>query len=354
MGDIVSYQRLLGQIELGMLIVMALFGNLPIFVIVTVGIAAYLIVRGALNPQYTVRQKVLLGVTYGFAMVLQIVFDVNGVFIPGWGHIVMRVIAAGILPLPLLLERLVIRNKTDAFYLPSLSELATISFAEFEKNKTKIRQAMQGADKVKSVFSADNVQDIFGDLHRHSSVHYVNDGSLNEEYFERVKASLADPALYIVISNTGSAASELIALFTQKQFNHASLSFDRDLTTIISYNGGERVYPPGLNPEMVAAFHKKADASVLVYRLPVTVEQKQRVIDTVKQINDTGSAYNILGLVTKRSLRRNIMFCSQFVYKMLQKADATYFDKQPGDVRPTDFVELDYYRHLEYVDEIKF
>lgn len=139
MGDIVSYQRLLGQIELGMLIVMALFGNLPIFVIVTVGIAAYLIVRGALNPQYTVRQKVLLGVTYGFAMVLQIVFDVNGVFIPGWGHIVMRVIAAAILPLPLLLERLVIRNKTDAFYLPSLSELATISFAEFEKNKTKIR-----------------------------------------------------------------------------------------------------------------------------------------------------------------------------------------------------------------------
>ena len=105
---------------------------------------------------------------------------------------------------------------------------------------------------------------------------------------------------------------------------------------------------------MIQAFHKKADASVLIYRLPVSVAEKQKVLDTIKQINQTGSAYNILGLVTKHSTRRNIMFCSQFVYTMLQIADVTYFDKEPGHVQPTDFIELDYRRKLTYVSEIKF
>lgn len=48
------------------------------------------------------------------------------------------------------------------------------------------------------------------------------------------------------------------------------------------------------------------------------------------------------------------MFCSQFVYKMLQIADIAYFNKEPGHVQPTDFIELDYHRKLEYVSEIKF
>ena len=105
---------------------------------------------------------------------------------------------------------------------------------------------------------------------------------------------------------------------------------------------------------MLVPRHQKADASVLVYRLPVTLEQKRQVLDTIRNINETGSAYNILGLVTKHSLRRNIMFCSQFVYRMLQIGHVTYFDKAPGNVQPTDFVELDYYRRLEFVEKIKF
>ena len=49
-----------------------------------------------------------------------------------------------------------------------------------------------------------------------------------------------------------------------------------------------------------------------------------------------------------------MMFCSQFVYRMLQIGEVAYFQKQPGEVRPTDFVELDYRRQLEFVQEIQF
>jgi len=46
------------------------------------------------------------------------------------------------------------------------------------------------------------------------------------------------------------------------------------------------------------------------------------------------------------------MFCSQFVYTMLKVAGLEYFDKQPEKVKPTDFVELDYERKLEFCDRL--
>lgn len=105
---------------------------------------------------------------------------------------------------------------------------------------------------------------------------------------------------------------------------------------------------------MVAHFHLKPDVSVLVYRLFAGRRRKERVLETVRRINREGSAYNMLGLVTKWSYKPNIIFCSQFVYRMLQEAGLQYFDKCPGEVRPTDLVELDYRRKLEFVEEITF
>jgi hypothetical protein len=155
-----------------------------------------------------------------------------------------------------------------------------------------------------------------------------------------------------VVSNTGSAASEVISAFTKKQYNHASLAFDRDLETIISYNGGEKIYPPGLNKEMIEFFNKKDDSSLIVYQMDVTREQKIKLIEKVKEINKSGSSYNMLGFVIKKPIRPNIMFCSQFVYNMLKHAGLEYFDKADGNVKPADLVELDYHRKLKFCYEI--
>ena len=188
---------------------------------------------------------------------------------------------------------------------------------------------------------------------RHDSFKYINDGSLTEEYFTQAESSLYDKNLYIVLSDTGSPASGIISIFTGKPYNHVSISFDRELKTIISYNGGEKLYPPGLNREMLDFFNKKEDASILIYRLGITSQKKQLLIGKIREINEEGSAYNMMGLVTKYSHKPNILFCSQFVYKMLKHAGIEYFEKKDGEVRPTDFVELDYHRKLEYVSEIR-
>ncbi len=192
------------------------------------------------------------------------------------------------------------------------------------------------------------------DLPRHNSFRYINNVSLTEEYFQEARRHLEDPHLYLVLSCTGSPASEILSVFTQRQYNHASLSFDRELRTILSYNGGERLYPPGLNREMLAFFHKKPGASILVYALGCTREQKVGVLARVEQINREGSAYNMIGLVFKFSHKPNIMFCSQFVYRMLELEGLAYFTKGDGDVKPTDLVELDYHRKLAFVTEIRF
>jgi hypothetical protein len=148
---------------------------------------------------------------------------------------------------------------------------------------------------------------------------------LTGAYFDYAYRTLDDPCIYIVISNTGSTASDLIAIFTN-----------------------------GMNHEMLQYFNKKADASIVVYRLKCTREQKKMIIDNIKKINQDGNAYNLLGLVLKYSYKPNIMFCSQFVYKMLKDAGLQYFDKPDAEVKPMDLIELDYQRKLEYVYEIKF
>jgi hypothetical protein len=104
---------------------------------------------------------------------------------------------------------------------------------------------------------------------------------------------------------------------------------------------------------MIDFFNKKKGASILVYRLPCSEGQKRLIIKKIEEINREGNAYNVLGLLLRYSHKPNIMFCSQFVYRMLRIAGLSYFDKNNGRVRPTDFIELDYYKKLQFAYELR-
>jgi hypothetical protein len=256
--------------------------------------------------------------------------------------------------LPLVVSRYISVGKYAQFYLPSVQDVSTISFAKLKSGRQSITNAVRTIERAGESLCAENLRAVAEDMKRHDSFRYINNGSLTDEYFAEAERHLDDPYIYIVISRTGSPASEIISVFTQKLYNHASLSFDRDLKTIISYNGGERVYPPGLNQEELDYFHKKPDASILVYKLPCTLEQKKLILDKVAEINRDGSAYNMIGLALKYSHKPNIMFCSQFVYRMLEYAGLAYFKKEACKVKPTDLIEQDYFRKLVFDCEIRF
>jgi hypothetical protein len=323
------------------------FGNIVLFTLIYITLFVVVSARTLVSSAGTA-VKACLVVAYCMIMIVQVTTAVIVVFDTETSlwieRFARRLFGTALLFLPLVISRYISAGKYSVFYLPSIQEAATISFSELNFGVDTVRRALDTLHRTRKSMSSENLKAILDDLPRHDSFRYINNGSLTATYFAEAAKSLADPHVYIVISNTGSVASEIISVFTQRQYNHASLSFDRELNTIISYNGGERVYPPGLNREMLEFFNKKPGASILIYSLSCSRYQKKILLDKVEEINREGSAYNLMGLVLKYSHKPNIMFCSQFVYKMLHLAGLSYFSKEDGNVRPTDLIELDYYK----------
>ena len=340
------------------------FGSFALFILVYTAVFLVLLARTFL-PRGQKRVKLWLIIAFGFLLACQIVLAEQLLLLPGTdgGRVMIdeslptywprRIICTFVILVPLVISRYVVVAKYAQFYLPSIKETGSIGFAELKEAAAKALLFAEKAGHARDSISPANLREIIQDLPHHDSFNYVNEGTLTESYFKKAEETLADLRLYIVISRTGSAASSIISVFTNKNYNHASLSFDRELQTAVSYNGGNNVYPPGMNPEMLVDFAKNDDASILVYSLPCSAEQKARVLKRIRDINESGSAYNMLGLVTKHSYRPNIMFCSQFVYRMLEMEGLAYFKKADGYVKPTDFVELDYRRALVYEYEVK-
>jgi hypothetical protein len=302
----------------------------------------------------TAKHKILLFTIFLMVVIFQSVYNNAVIFAEGntmFASVAGRIIGLILVPVPFIFNKVIAENEDSKTYLPSVQDLSVFTFSELLDNIAAINNIIKQGQKN---MSKENLDALMKDFPRHNSFRYINKSSLEDEYFDMAYKTLDDLNIYIIISNTGSPASEIISMFTKKQYNHASLSFDRELKTIISYNGGENIYPPGLNMEMVKYFNKKQDSSIIVYSLPISAEKKKTIIEKLRKINAEGNAYNLFGLVLKFSFKPNIMFCSQFVYKMLKDVGLNYFEKEEGKIKPTDLIELDYDRKLNYEYKIKF
>ena len=340
-------------IAAGVLLGVLLFSNNPIlFQLAYTFISAALIMHTFLR-KYGLKDKLFLVMIYAMIYTFQTVYNTLIAFSEGnnlFMSIIHRIIGMIIVLIPFTIDGMLHKDR-GIRQLPSIEDIKVFTFNEIVENIETVKKIVEKGGKT---LSKGNINALLSDLPRHNSFRYINKGSLTGEYFDLARQTLNDLNMYIIVSNTGSPASEIISIFTRKQYNHVSMSFDRDLKTIISYNGGEKIYPPGLNMETVKYFNKKDDSSIIVYSLPVPREKKELIIGKIREINEQGNAYNILGLVLKFSFKPNIMFCSQFVYKMLKIAGINYFNKKDDEIKPTDFIELDYDRKLKYEYKLKF
>jgi Orthopoxvirus protein of unknown function (DUF830). len=331
-------------------------GNFAMFILAYIFVFVIMLFC-SLYAAATLHVRLLRIFIYLIIMIFQILYTILITYNYEGGiveFILLKLTSTVIILLPGIIEKLFFIKEKKTFLMPSVHDFTVVTYAQLVHDKDKIAAAVRTARKNGKAFSKENLSKALELLSGgQSSFRYVSNETLTDEYFIAASNSLDDEHIYIVLTDSGSPASELISVFTKKQFNHASLSFDKDLQTIVSYNGGQNVYLPGLNPEMIECFNKKADSAILIYRLKASIEQKQKMIEKIQEINQEGSAYNLLGLVFKYSFKPNIMFCSQFVYQMLKHAGLVYFDKRNTEVRPTDLIELDYYRKLEFVYEVK-
>lgn len=302
-------------------------------------------------------EKIVQTIVYALILAAQILFAVL-IMRPADGteqfFDLYRLLGVLIVLAPFLVRQVCFFQHTANCIAPSVNDWVALSYAQLVQDQELITEKVSKAKKAGKILSKGCLREIIEDLPRYNSFVYINNGSLTNEYFHTAEESLDDGYLYVVLTKSQSPSSEVIGLFTNRTYNHVSISFDRELRTIISYNGGDKLEPPGLNPEILKGLTKRNGSTVLLYRLPATPKQKQLILNKVHEINDEGNAYNLLGLLLKTSYQPNIMFCSQFTYSMLEMAGLNYFEKAATHVQPTDFVELDYYRNLEFIEEITF
>lgn len=161
----------------------------------------------------------------------------------------------------------------------------------------------------------------------------------------------AQQSVFILLTNTGTLFTKLIQGYTRAPYNHASISFNRDLSEMYSFG---RKHPNNpLNGGFVkediktGTFSKYPNTTCVIYELHVTereIEKMKRVLHIFIRSRNK-YLYNILGVVgvaLKEPIEfSNSYFCSQFVAEILDRSGIKLWDKLPALVTPDDFRQSD-------------
>lgn len=160
-----------------------------------------------------------------------------------------------------------------------------------------------------------------------------------------------DQSVFILLTNTGTLFTKVIQGYTRAPYNHASISFNRELSELYSFGRKNPNNP--LNGGFVkedlqtGTFSKYPNTTCVIYELRVTerdVAKMKRVLQAFIRKNHK-YFYNILGVLgiaLKEPIEfSNSYFCSQFVAEILQRSGVRLWDKLPALVTPDDFRQCD-------------
>ncbi len=156
--------------------------------------------------------------------------------------------------------------------------------------------------------------------------------------------------IYIVLSQTGTILSRLLKLVTKKSYNHASISFDRDLYKMYSF-GRRHAYNPfwgGFVEESPhwGTFKRFPKTEVLVLSLPVSsdkIENMHTMILDMLESKDSYS-YNLRGLcLAAFNVYRKFedcYYCSEFVKEVLCRSNVDGCEVLGEIVHPVSFLDI--------------
>lgn len=154
--------------------------------------------------------------------------------------------------------------------------------------------------------------------------------------------------IYIILSQTGTLFSKALKWHTKDPYNHASISFDKDLEAMYSF-GRKRRYNPidtGLIQENFdrGLFPYFPNARCCILEIPVTEEEYDVMYKAVESFysNKENYRYNLMGVLTYAMglglTRKDHFFCSQFVSYILSNMDC--WNSNPGLTKPMDFLNI--------------
>ncbi len=156
--------------------------------------------------------------------------------------------------------------------------------------------------------------------------------------------------IYIVLSQTGTVLSRLLHLITKKEFNHSSISLNRELTRMYSF-GRRNAYNPvwaGYVRESphFGTFKRFPKTNICVIELNVDIPTYESIAVYLEALygHHKKLHYDILGLLVAalgiRLKRKNYRYCSDFVRETLQTHGVSGAEGLKPIVHPVDFLGL--------------
>ena len=177
-------------------------------------------------------------------------------------------------------------------------------------------------------------------------------GSLipSERNAPMIRTVSGDPAVFVVLTQTGTILSQILRVVTGDAYNHASISVDGSLRTLYSF-GRRHPYNPvwgGFVQEspVSGTFARFADTRAKVLRVPVTQQQYEQIKQHLEQMyrHRQRYHYNYLGLLLAffhlAYQKEDCFYCSEFVKDVLVRYEVTEKDAFGKIVKPMELMEL--------------
>lgn len=165
---------------------------------------------------------------------------------------------------------------------------------------------------------------------------------------------MVEKKVFLLLTDTGTMLTKLIKFYTRKPYNHASISFNSELTEVYSFG---RKTPR--NP-FIGGFVKEdiksiifQKASCAIYSLTLAEEDVERMKRYIKEIEEQKEQYryNFLGLfgvaLQRPVKRKKAFFCSQFVASVLYEANTFDYNKELALIEPSELPKISNFQ-LEY------
>ncbi|MBO5121278.1 MAG: hypothetical protein J6C28_06315 [Bacilli bacterium] len=153
--------------------------------------------------------------------------------------------------------------------------------------------------------------------------------------------------IYIILTYTGTILSQIVKVYTRREFSHVSISLDENLTKMYSF-GRLNPYNPfsgGFVHERInqGTFKRFKNTKTKIYSLEVSEEKYKELEKLIKEMYNAKDSYkfNILGLIgiliNHQVKRENYFYCAEFVKYVLEQSSII---ELPNLVKPEDFEKI--------------
>ena len=156
--------------------------------------------------------------------------------------------------------------------------------------------------------------------------------------------------IYVIISQTGTILSRIIKRLTGAQYNHASISLDKELTRMYSF-GRANPYNAFIGTFVrespnFGTFKRFKETDAVIIALDVdedTYSKAENLVETMWQ-NRKKYHYNYLGLYLAAvhifRQKKNCFYCSEFVAYVLRECNVPGNETLGTIIHPMDFFKF--------------